>query len=342
LFILLIIIMKKLLLVIWILFSSSIFAGCGNKIDEDILWIWKINDATVINTKSISESDRLFLENFAKWLTAEFFNDGSFLLKWSWITMEENYAMKKNYVIEKNTIIFINNMWLPVKKDDWNDMQWIIKSIIPKKNMKIADTYLNYNMVYVWPTDVKVKKIVEEQVNDKTFTWDYDFRKVYRWMSPQQVKKAEDDFKYYDSEEWLMSYRWTLNGQEVDLIYKFIDNKLVSTYYMLNEEHTNYNEYIDDYKNLETMLSWKYWKNSSKNSKWVRLNNLFKDDYASWWMAISIWHLKYLSSRENKKTKINLFLRWDNYKIDLAIIYVGKEFENMVNEDSNKNSAIGL
>lgn len=62
-------------------------------------------------------------------------------------------------------------------------------------------------------------------------------------------------------------------------------------------------------------------------------DDLYKDDRQDWGRAIAVGHLAYQSIWENKKTKILLILRGDNYDISLSISYISVELQYLKDEE---------
>ena len=149
-----------------------------------------------------------------------------------------------------------------------------------------------------------------------------DFRNVNWGMSKEQVKKLETA-KFFDQDERSISYNTTVNGFKCLLIYFFTDTKLSGAVYSFQQEHTNKNDYIDDYKSLKSILKTKY-GDEDENIDWK--NDLYKDDFQNYGLAVSIGHLKYESIWKNEKTALFLDLSGDNYEINLRIMYYAVEF----------------
>jgi len=165
----------------------------------------------------------------------------------------------------------------------------------------------------------------------------YDFRKTNWGMSKEQIKLIEKDTIVKEDERSL-AYNGKVKSYPCFVLYIFADNKLVRAKYIFYQEHTNKNDYIVDYGDLKEVLTSKYGK--AKLEKTVWKNDLYKDDYQHWGMAISVGHLVYFSSWETPKTEIWLNLSGENYQINLQIEYTSKalkDLEKKVQEQQNKN-----
>jgi hypothetical protein len=92
-------------------------------------------------------------------------------------------------------------------------------------------------------------------------------------------------------------------------------------FYYFERNHTNHNDYIDDYIDLKEALIKKYGEPSSDDIIWE--NNLHKDNLQEYGLAISVGHLEYLTqwTHINNTTNIVLNLYGKDNKINLNILY---------------------
>ena len=96
-------------------------------------------------------------------------------------------------------------------------------------------------------------------------------------MSRKQVtavEKAELSTSTYGYEDRLM-YQGSVNGLVCVIYYTFIKNQLVSTGYLFLEDHSNENDYINDFKSIKKILTKKYGSpkhdiESWDNDLWVK------------------------------------------------------------------------
>ncbi|MGE4412433.1 MAG: hypothetical protein AB7E45_01890 [Candidatus Caldatribacteriota bacterium] len=166
-----------------------------------------------------------------------------------------------------------------------------------------------------------------------TYAQEYDFRQVKWGMSKEDVKEIEDrDIVYEDvgGTQELILYADQISKFDCFVSYLFVQDKLASAGYYINEEHTNKNTYIDDYEKLKELLSKKYGQPIKDNIIWK--DDLYKDNKKDWGLAISIADLVYSSCWETPTTDIELILTGDNYKIELVIKYVSKELKEWAKE----------
>lgn len=102
----------------------------------------------------------------------------------------------------------------------------------------------------------------------------FTFRNTSWGMTKDEVKNSETA-KFLDEDDTSLIYTGKVAGLNTSIFYKFINNKLVSGMYMIEEKHSNKNSYIDDYQNIKKILLDKYGKPSIDDTDWK--NDLFKD-----------------------------------------------------------------
>lgn len=166
---------------------------------------------------------------------------------------------------------------------------------------------------------------------------DYNFRKTKWGMSIKQVKSSEPLDVLKEDEDFLL-YKTSVIAKDVIIAYFFVDNQLVRTRYVLEESHTNKNDFIGDYNNFKEILSKKYGKPNQDEIFWK--NELYKDDYSDWGTAISLGHLSYLSKWETQDTEIANMLWGENYKILCIVEYSSKNLKE-IEEKAKEKKALG-
>jgi len=156
-----------------------------------------------------------------------------------------------------------------------------------------------------------------------SFLWaeEYDFRKVKWGMSKQEVLASETIKPAAQFEEGITYLTKVLN-KHVGVVYRFVQNKLFSGGYILDEEHSNYNDFINDYKDFKKILTKKYGQPNYDRVFWY--NDLHKDAYKNWGLAVSIGHLEYISRWDTASTRILCSLKGDNFKIGCIVDYNSK------------------
>lgn len=155
---------------------------------------------------------------------------------------------------------------------------------------------------------------------------DFDFRKTKWGMSMQQVRESEP-LEVTHSEDNVLGYKTKVLDKDIYLIYIFIGDKLVRTKYALAEEHSNKNDFINDYKEFQNIITKKYGKPIEDKVYWR--NNLFRKDPSHWGNAIGLGHLLYFSTWETADTRIVCFLHGDNYTIKCGVEYASKQLRHL-------------
>ena len=171
------------------------------------------------------------------------------------------------------------------------------------------------------------------------FADDYSFRKTTGGVSKAQVKSSES-LTLSKEEEKNLYYKTNILGKDVMLVYAFVSNKLVSAYYILSESHTNKNDFINDYDKFKNTLTKKYGK--AKEDRIIWKNDLYKDKYSDWGMALSVGHLIYMTSWETHDTEIRNLLHGENYDISSIISYRSKKLKGLEEKAKEKEDLDAL
>ena len=127
-----------------------------------------------------------------------------------------------------------------------------------------------------------------------------------------------------------IAYNYTLAGESTLSGFYYKQDKLYSGAYILAESHSNKNGYIDDYNNFKNLLSKKYGTPTNDETYWK--DDLYKDDYSSWGMAISKGDMLKYSTWSDDKTDIECSITGDNYDITCKILYSSNELKDWVSE----------
>jgi len=168
-------------------------------------------------------------------------------------------------------------------------------------------------------------------------TWEYQldsnevqshgkFRNATWGMSADQVRKLEQGEPVHDKDD-VIGYSTSVVGLDCWAAYFFVDDKFVRGRYVINEAHSNLNDFINDFENLKQALSKKYGQPSFDNKNWR--NDLYQDDFDKWGFAISLGHLVYAASWETEDSDIYLSLTGENYETSLLIEYASKAFSGL-------------
>lgn len=162
------------------------------------------------------------------------------------------------------------------------------------------------------------------------FSWGWNqevkthFRNSSWGMSQEQVKKIEKNEFYQKLKnpatglEQLI-YKGPVGGLECLIAYYFAENQLVQGRYVFMEGHSNRNLYIDDFTEIKSSLKEKYGNPTEDDVVWR--NDLYKDDFSDWGLAISIGHAVFEATWALPETEILLQCKGDNYDITHILNY---------------------
>jgi len=149
-----------------------------------------------------------------------------------------------------------------------------------------------------------------------------DFRNARWGMTSREVLASETDCMIVDVDgtgEMLMGMS-TVAGYSATVIYEFDPlGQLTGGGYMFSEQHTDGSLYIDDFEDLQGLLTEKYGQPVFAGPNWK--NELFRYQRASWGTALALGHVSFLARWETPRTTIMLYLNGDDFKIRHAIIY---------------------
>jgi len=145
------------------------------------------------------------------------------------------------------------------------------------------------------------------------------FRDAGWGTTREQVKRTEQNELISEDNKILM-YAGKLLGMPATIGYIFIDNQLVRGKYLVEQPHTNKNDYISDFQKFKESLTRKYGSPSVDKEYWS--DELYRGDQSQYGMAVSVGHLIYQAAWERDAvTHIRLSLHGDNFDITLSIEY---------------------
>lgn len=165
------------------------------------------------------------------------------------------------------------------------------------------------------------------------------FRNAQWGMSKKDVLKTEKS-NPVDKRVDYITYEGSIINLKSTIIFSFIDNKLVTGTYLIEDVYISNDLYLDDYYKLKTLLTEKYGFPIHSDVVW--LNESFKGDKAYLNMAIGMGHVKYVSLWQIDKTNIMLTLSGNQMKATLSIYYASREFQAKINEQVHNQSMDGL
>lgn len=159
------------------------------------------------------------------------------------------------------------------------------------------------------------------------------FRKVLWGASPSVVKASEDNEPNLEEDGYL-DFEVRLGDFKCLAAYIFVGSQLVRGKYIVLDEYLNQTNYINVYEQLKNSVSKKHGTPFKDETYWA--NDLYKDDYSEWGMAVGCGHLSKFAFWETPESTINIGLYGENFDVHVSIEYAGKIFagiEDGVKED---------
>jgi hypothetical protein len=148
--------------------------------------------------------------------------------------------------------------------------------------------------------------------------WAEDIRGHSWGDSSAAVKKSEQGTLLVETVNSLL-FVDTVDGLPVEVFYQFLNGRLVSASYFNIEPHTNKNDFIEDYRKLNQVLTGKYGK--PKVDKVVWSNELYKGDPSSYGLAVSVGHLLYRSEWKLEHMTIVSVLKGEDLEVSHQVAY---------------------
>ncbi len=145
----------------------------------------------------------------------------------------------------------------------------------------------------------------------------FDFRYACWGASKAEVKATENDKKIAYDDDNIFVVKDILNGLDVEVVYLFVDDKLVRTKYMIKEKYSNPDMYIAKYNELFDLMSSKY----GKGKKSSILSPEYKRNPANLGIGVGLGKVNFFSEWKTPKTEINMILTGNNFDITLGIEY---------------------
>ena len=165
-----------------------------------------------------------------------------------------------------------------------------------------------------------------------------DFRNSDWGMSIEEVKKIEKGIEWVepvlDSEIIYIFFVTEVGGLNVQAYYFFIDNKFFKAAYFF-ENHTDENQCLLDYMNIQEILSKKY-DEGQFDFDWSDDRYQGDEDYYGY--AISMGHLSMTTTYENAKTYIEHNIKGKKHEIQHSIVYFSNKHYHLLEEFLNKKN----
>jgi len=171
-------------------------------------------------------------------------------------------------------------------------------------------------------TKVVTLKGEGESLEDKQKFKNY-FRDTRWGMSRRQVLELEGEPLQQEKSYGLETIRYRKKAIDLECSIEFIfaGNKLIKAKYIFLEEHKHKSQYIGDYKKIKDWLTERHGMPLGSNVTWR--NDLYKEDYSNWGLAVSLGHLEYSSLWKNQEMEIFLTLSGENNELSLRAEYKG-------------------
>lgn len=179
-------------------------------------------------------------------------------------------------------------------------------------------------------SDIKSRIEAEKVGLEKPLT----FRQTYWGMYKEQVIALEGTPVVNEKDILLYDDQQIANQFDVQIGYVFVNNKLVRSKYLLANEHTNDNKYIEDFLNVTELLEKKYGNAIEKEKLWS--NDLYKNNIDNYGMAVSVGHLTIYYKWRTKDTDIIAKISGDNYSIVNQIEYKSRLLESVEKKENEK------
>ncbi len=160
------------------------------------------------------------------------------------------------------------------------------------------------------------QKQLESRISPNNYDG-FSFQTLNWNSSKSDIKSLFPDIKISDD---IFTVDTNLGTYQTNLFFKFEENELSVIGYSFDNKHSNDNLYIDDYKEIKSLLVEKYGTPTLDEMVWS--DNLYKSDYSRYGFAISLGHLEYYCKWELPDVDIVLKLTGDNYKISHLLGYM--------------------
>lgn len=164
----------------------------------------------------------------------------------------------------------------------------------------------------------------------------YTFRYTRWGMSAEEVIASESKLEPIEKSNNKIKYKTQVLGKNVELVYQFVQNKLIGSSYKLDDNYLNSKHFIVSYRKFKTGLTEKYGPAKKETTNWQ--NDALRNQSSKRGLALSLGHVEYLSSWETPDTEISCSLKEDNFFVLCSVNYWSKEFSVLQNEPQKKEN----
>lgn len=154
------------------------------------------------------------------------------------------------------------------------------------------------------------------------------------WGSSKSVVKSIERAPIEFEEDALITFKVQLLDIECLAVYRFDEDSLFMTKYLVTHEHSYSNAYLSDFSQIKEALISKYGDPSKDDTYWA--NDLYRDEYDDWGLAIEVGHLSMFSSWSLPDMTVLLGLSGDNYEISLSAEYYGNGYYKRFKEKARR------
>jgi hypothetical protein len=146
-------------------------------------------------------------------------------------------------------------------------------------------------------------------------------------MTRAEIIMLESDISFSEYDDYIAYAGFKSAGKDAILAYFFDeDDALDKIFVMYTDTHTNANQYIDDFDNIDKALTTKYgaariddfynWSNSS-----------YEDDIEHHGLALSMGYLTILSEWDLENVVIGHLIAGDNFEVTHSLSYTLPDYE---------------
>jgi len=350
--------MKKLLFICFLLLSSLLFSNDFRKVN------WGMNKDEVKKAETmeiIQESDDIiaYQTNLAGMQTLLIYIFADNKLTRAKYSIIDEHSNKNDYIsdfskikellskkygnCEEDETIWKDDLYRDKYSDwgfavslghliyyaKWNTEKTEILSILSGENYQIKNV-IEYSS--------KALSGKEDEMREKeylSFFSETGFCSSNWGSSIVEVKGNESAEPLSETDE-LLAYEKSISGVNAMIGFLFTQKKLTTGRFLFTEEHSNKNDYINDYNTIKELLIKKYGEPKDENTYWK--DDLYRDKYSDWGFAISLGHLVYYSSWSTDSSDITIMLSGENYKISHLLEYKSKQFRTLEQQEVEKKN----
>lgn len=189
------------------------------------------------------------------------------------------------------------------------------------------------------PTPIEEKKQVSPVDEAAMPSEEYNFRKTSWGMDKRSVKASERGNELVEEGSEYLAYKGYVSGLDCYVYYTFTESgRLAECMYDFRKKYTNENRYINDYKNIKSLLIKKYGQPDPNYKEVIWRNDLYKNDPSRYGFSVSMGHHAYMSRWETDDTRIYLALTGNNFEVTLLVQYKSILYEKEMETSEEKEA----